>query len=176
MVTLEEQATFRQRAENLRQSLDEKTTTTESRALIVISLGDNLLGLDSNLVREFITISQATPVPCCPKHIIGAMNLRGETLTVIDIAQPLGLPLKAIPKLPKAIVVEYQDNLIAIVVENIRDALFSVNLSDIQEFSDNSPSMSNYVHALAPYGEEMIQILDLPMLLGSNELVVNELL
>ncbi|ESA35686.1 hypothetical protein N836_10950 [Leptolyngbya sp. Heron Island J] len=175
--TLEEKATFRQRAENLRQSIDEEGATTESRALIVVSLDDNLFGIDSGLVREFITVNQATPVPCCPKHIIGTVNLRGEILTVIDIAQLLGLPSKAIPRLPKAIVVEYQDILIAIFVEDIRDALFSANPSDIQEVADNSLSMgSTYVQGLVSYGEQVMQILDLPTLLGSSELVVNEIL
>ena len=175
--TPEEQATFRQRAENLRPSLEEKSATTESRALIAISLDGNLFGIDSNLVREFITINQATPIPCCPKHIIGAINLRGEILTVIDVAKSLGLSLKAVPRLPKAIVVEFQETLTAIIVEDIRDALFAVNPNDIQDITDDSSSIvSNYVQGTVPYGEQPMQILDLPMLLNSNELVVNEIL
>ncbi|MDV3349305.1 hypothetical protein D0962_01520 [Leptolyngbyaceae cyanobacterium CCMR0082] len=174
-VTPEDRAIFHQRAKNLRQSLDEKSAITESRALIVVSLGDNLFGIDSNLVREFITISQATPVPCCPKHIIGAINLRGKVLVVIDITQSLGLPLKALQRLPKAIVVEYQDSLIAIVVEEIRDALFSATLSDIQEVTDNAQIMgSDYAQGQVPYGDQIIQILDLPKLLDVSELIVSE--
>ncbi len=175
--TPEAQATFRQRAENLRPSLEEKTATTESRALIAVSLDGDLFGIDSSLVREFITINQATPIPCCPKHIIGAINLRGEILTVIDIAKSLGRSLKAVPRLPKAIVVEFQETLTAIIVEDIRDALFAVNPNDIQDVTDNSLSIvSNYIQGTVPYGEQPMQILDLPMLLNSNELVVNEVL
>lgn len=175
--TPEEQATFRQRAENLRPSLEEKTATTESRALVTVSLDGNLFGIDSGFVREFITINQATPVPCCPKHIIGAINLRGEILTIVDIAKPLGLSSKDVSRLPKAIVVEFQETLTAIIVEDIRDALFAVNPNDIQKVTDNSSvMMSNYVQGTVPYGEKPMQILDLPMLLNSNELVVNEIL
>lgn len=174
--TLEERAAFRQRAENLRQSSDEEQSDGESKALIAISLDDNIFGIDSNLVREFITIDQATPIPCCPKHIIGATNLRGEILTVIDIARPLELSLKSLPRRPKAIVVELEDILTAIIVEDIRDALFSVNPSDIKSV-DNSSSMGNtYVQGIVPYGAEPMQILDIPMLLNSNALVVNEIL
>ncbi|MEM8613224.1 MAG: chemotaxis protein CheW, partial [Cyanobacteria bacterium P01_H01_bin.105] len=103
-------------------------------------------------------------------------NLRGEILTVIDIARPLELSLKSLPRRPKAIVVELEDILTAIIVEDIRDALFSVDPNDIKSV-DNSSSMGNtYVQGIVPYGAEPMQILDIPMLLNSNALVVNEIL
>ncbi|MGD1857504.1 MAG: chemotaxis protein CheW [Leptolyngbyaceae cyanobacterium] len=176
MATLEEKIVFRQRAENLRQSHNAEQPVRESRALITISLDGNLFGIDSNLVREFITINQATPIPCCPKHIIGAINLRGEILVVVDIAKSLGLSLKALPRAPKAIIVELEDTLVAIIVEDIRDALFSADLNDIEELTNSSSTDHSYAQGTVPYGDQIMQILDIPALLGSRELVVNEIL
>ena len=175
--TLEERAVFRQRAENLRPSLEEEHSATESKALVAISLDGNLFGIDSNLIQEFITINQATPIPCCPKHIIGAVNLRGEILTVIDIAKSLGLPFKEVPRMFKAIVVECKNTLIAIIVEDVRDALFSANPNDIQAITNTSSNkIGPYIDGIVPYGEQIMQILDLPRLLDSDELMVNEIL
>ena len=175
--TLEERAIFQQRSENLRQSLEEEHSAVESKSLVAISLDGNLFGNDSNLVQEFITVNQATPIPCCPKHIIGAINLRGEILTVIDIAKSLGLSLKEVPRVFKAIVIEFKNTLIAIIVENVRDALFSINPNDIQSIADApSVKISTYVQGIVTYRDESMQVLDLTMLLDSDELVVNEVL
>ena len=176
MATPEEQVTFRQRAESLRQSPEEDRSAVEYKALVAIALDENIFGIDSSLVREFITIDQATPIPCCPKHIIGAINLRGEILTVIDVARSLELSLKSLPRTPKAIVVEFEDVLAAIIVEDIRDALFSVDPKDIKSMANSSSMGSTYVQGIVPYGDEPMQILDMPMLLNSNTLVVNEIL
>ncbi|MEM9976746.1 MAG: chemotaxis protein CheW, partial [Cyanobacteria bacterium P01_D01_bin.2] len=117
--TREERAAFRQRAESLRQSLSEERSTTDSRSLITVALDNNIFGIDSSLVREFITINQATPIPCCPKHIIGNMNLRGEILTIVDVSKSLGLSLKSLPRKPKAVVLEFEDTLTVVIVEEV---------------------------------------------------------
>ncbi|WP_269087644.1 chemotaxis protein CheW [Solemya pervernicosa gill symbiont] len=33
-----------------------------------------------------------SPLPCCPPHILGAMSLRGDLLTLIDPRAALNLP------------------------------------------------------------------------------------
>lgn len=73
--TLEERITFQQRADNLRRSLDEDQPVEGTKSLVVIALDNQLFGVDFQNVREFITIHQATPIPCCPAHIVGNTNL-----------------------------------------------------------------------------------------------------
>lgn len=173
--TAQEQLIFRQRADNLKRVLNDDQATIDTKTLIVIALDNQLLGIDANCVREFITVSQATPVPCCPRHIIGNTNLRGEVLTVIDISEPLGFSSqKILARNPKAVVIELDHTLTAIVVEEIRDALFEVDSRNIQ-VDYQFPTRHSYVRGAVPYGEQMMHILDLPKLLHSNELVVNEI-
>jgi purine-binding chemotaxis protein CheW len=74
--TTEERAIFRQRADNLRQSIEISKVTNELMPLAVIGLGHEYFGLDLELVHEFTDISNLTPIPCCPNHIVGNMNLR----------------------------------------------------------------------------------------------------
>ena len=175
--TPEERLTFQQRAENLRQSLDEGQSIEGSKTLVVIALNDNLFGIDSQLVREFITINQATPIPCCPEHIIGTINLRGEILTIIDICKPLNFSLKNLSRRPKAIVVEVGSTAVGVVVEDVRDATFPINLNDIKNVSDIAfPTNHAYLHGIIPYDDQTMHILNLPNLLLSNELVVDEMI
>ena len=82
--TTKEKAIFRERADNLRQAI----TNSNSRDLLplaVISLNNEYFGLDLELVQEFTNIRNLTPIPCCPSHVVGNMNLRGEILTIVDI-------------------------------------------------------------------------------------------
>jgi purine-binding chemotaxis protein CheW len=63
----------------------------------VIRLGGELFGLGLAAVREFAHLRGVVPVPCCPPHVVGDMNLRGDILTVIDLRPALGMPLEDEP-------------------------------------------------------------------------------
>ncbi|MGF1524502.1 MAG: chemotaxis protein CheW [Leptolyngbyaceae cyanobacterium] len=173
--TLEAQMVFRQRAESLRRSLDEDASMEGAQTLVVVSLKDKLFGIESQIVREFITVTKATPIPCCPSHIIGNINLRGEVLTIIDVGRALGLELNDLAIQPKAIVAELDDMTIGIIVEDIQDAMFTVNPRVIQGVSD--PALArrhDYIQGAVPYEHQMVHILNLSALLKSDALVVNE--
>lgn len=64
-------------------------------ALAVASVGGEYFGIDLDIVREFCHVGAVTPVPCCPPHIVGQINLRGELLTLVDVRGLLGLPPRA---------------------------------------------------------------------------------
>ncbi|NER79499.1 MAG: chemotaxis protein CheW [Leptolyngbya sp. SIO1D8] len=172
--TPEEQLIFRQRAEQLRRSLDENQSEEETKTLVVIALDNHLFGIDSQVVREFITIRQATPIPCCPPYIIGNINLHGEILTIVDICQPLNLSSKSLTRNPKAVVFEFKETAVGVVVDGILDAMFSINPTEIQTIPAAMLAVkSDYIQGIASYNDQKLHILNLPTLLLGDELVVN---
>ena len=60
-------------------------------AYATIRLDRELFGLELDEVREFAHLHGVTPVPCCPPHIVGHMNLRGDILTLADLRFLLGM-------------------------------------------------------------------------------------
>jgi purine-binding chemotaxis protein CheW len=176
--TNEEKAIFRNRAESLKAS-SQPQEPIESQPLVVFTLGTRLWGIDSGNVREFIDIKKLTPVPCCPIHIIGNTNLRGEILTLVDIRKPLNLPITEIPIPCKAIVVELEDMVVGIMVDSIRDAMFLMNSQDIVSATTALPDVEkNYLQGAIAYEEnnqQLIGILDLSKLLVKGGLVIDEL-
>lgn len=175
--TPEEQMIGRQRAENLRRPLEAERSAAGFQTLVVAIIGGRLVGIDSQQVQEFITLRQAMPIPCCPPHIVGSLNLRGEILTVIDISQPLNLEVRPLPEAPKAIVVQMEETTAVIVVEAILDAMFALNPQDLRAVSDETlPTQANYIQGTALYEGLTMHLLNLTALLRSQELVVNELL
>lgn len=59
-------------------------------------LGDRLFGLDLMMIREINRILDITPVPHAASHIRGLINLRGQIVTILDLAVRLGLPSREI--------------------------------------------------------------------------------
>ena len=78
--TDEERAVFRTRAHNLMQAT-ESLEDAERIPLSIIQLGEECFGVGLGVVREFSHLRRVTAIPCCPPHIAGNMNLRGDILT-----------------------------------------------------------------------------------------------
>lgn len=176
--TNEERAIFRNRTESLKAS-SQAQELTELQPIVVFALGDRLWGVDSGNVREFVDIKKITPVPCCPIHIIGNTNLRGEILTVVDMRKSLNIPILEISAPCKVIVVEFEDLVVGIMVDNIRDAMFLMNSQDMVSATTALPEVEgDYLQGAIPYEEndqQLIGILNLPKLLLKGGLVIDEL-
>ena len=54
-------------------------------------LGDRCFGLPILSVREIIRSCEITPVPLAPRHVRGLINLRGQIVTILDLAVRLGI-------------------------------------------------------------------------------------
>ncbi|WP_026735991.1 chemotaxis protein CheW [Fischerella sp. PCC 9605] len=160
--TLEERTIFRQRAVNLSLPL-ESQDFNKFTTLAVIALNGYLFGINLEMVREFTVIRQVTPIPCCSAHIIGNMNLRGEVLTLVDIRGLLNLPPKGILDGSKAMVVEVEGIVAGVIVEEVCDVMFSLNLQNITAVPTAIHSISDeYFQGAASYHEKIISILDIP--------------
>lgn len=60
-------------------------------------LGDRCFGLPILAVREIIRACEITPVPLAPGHVRGLINLRGQIVTILDLAVRLGIPERPDP-------------------------------------------------------------------------------
>ena len=59
-------------------------------------LEDRLFGQSIPMVREIIRCYTITPVPHAKAHIRGLINLRGQVVTILDLAVRLGMPQRDI--------------------------------------------------------------------------------
>ncbi|MGF1567247.1 MAG: chemotaxis protein CheW [Nodosilinea sp.] len=176
--TDEEKTIFRNRAESLKVSLQIQELT-DLQPVVVFYLGDHLWGINSGDVREFVDIKKIIPVPCCPTHIIGNANLRGEILTIIDLRAFLNVPVLETSSPCKVIVVEVKETVVGVMVDSIRDAAFLLDLKGMVSATSALPEVeSDYLQGAIPYGsddQQLIALLNLPNLLCKSGLVVDEL-
>ena len=172
--TGEERAIFHQRAQTLAQILSEETEKTgEQIPLAIVSLEGECFGLDLAKVREFTKVSSFASIPCCPKHIIGNMNLRGEILTLVDIRPTLNLETSSVQTGSQAVVVEVDDIVAGLPVDEVLDVMY-ISSEEVDSVPIAISANSEYFQGNTNYSEQIITILDLTKIMTEGELVVNQ--
>lgn len=169
---LEDQQLLQARAAGLAQ-LSDYENDSDLTALAVVGLNGEHFGLQLETVYEFTEVPQITPVPCCPPHIVGNMNLRGEILTLVDIRCFLNLS-SAASKPQKAVVMRSGSLVAGVVIDDVFDVVY-LQTSDVASAPTAIHSNSNqYLRGVACHGDSMMSLLDLPKLLAQGELVVDQ--
>ena len=155
---------FQRRAAELRQSL-EKERAEDLTALAVIGLEGEFFGVSLEAVREFITVSKVSPIPCSAEHVVGNMNLRGEIMTLIDIRTALNLPPTRQGPVEKAVIAQVGEVAAGIVVDEVRDILF-LHPADLTALPITAKGRrAATVQGVTRYGDGLLSVLNLPRLL-----------
>lgn len=114
---------LRRRAESLAQA-EEIETTTETLGLLLFRLGEEWYGVPISGVREITNDFVLTTIPRVPDFIRGVTNVRGEIVSVTDIAMLMHVTsdtMQAERTLPAAIIVHTETCVSALVVDEIGD-------------------------------------------------------
>lgn len=169
--TLETRTLFHGRAMALRE-VSAAEGQHSPLGLAVVELSGEYFGIELAAVQEFCNIAQLSPIPCCPPHILGAMNLRGSLLTLIDPRSALNLPPS--PRGHKAVIARLGEQLMGIAVDEVCDAVYLGN-----EALQPPPSALRYqcgseITGTAPYAGRTMTVLDLPALLAREDWIVDE--
>jgi len=171
--TPQEMTEFRERALSLAQPLDNQEPAGLP-PLAVVRLGAEFFGIELVAIREFAELRNVTPVPCCPKHVVGQMNLRGDLITLIDVAGALGLATAGGWAAGKVVVVNIAVLSVGVLVDEVLDVIY-LSAMDVAPTRAAARGIGQaYLRGTAPHGGKMLTVLDLTGLLMHDNLVVNE--
>mgnify|MGYP001806315624 CR=1 FL=1 len=162
------------RAAALREGLDDRAAQPHFVALL--RLEREIMAIDLLAVRGFAALERITPMPCCPDHILGSMNLRGEVKTTVDPRGLLGLARSEGTPLRQVVVVALPEGQIAVAVHEVVDVV----AVDEQAFGRLPSSITaeqrryctGTVRTAAGSGWSLV--LDLAALLSDPGLVIDE--
>ena len=138
----------------------------------VARIGNEYLAFELDLIREFTGIHRVTPIPCCPDHIIGAMNLRGAVVALVDIRGHLTIPAAGKPG-TKAVIAATENGLAGIAVDEVL-AVVNLKKESIQAAPAAMSISGDYVAGSATHDGLPLTLVDLKKLLLGGELVVDE--
>ncbi|MDH4139859.1 MAG: chemotaxis protein CheW [Coriobacteriia bacterium] len=112
---------LRRRAASLAQEA-ESEEATDMMGILLFRLAEEWYAVRVEDVREIYQEYLVTPIPCVPDFIHGVVNIRGEIISVTDIAMVMRLGrVSTETDMPPAIVIQNDECATAIVVDEIGD-------------------------------------------------------
>lgn len=135
--------------------------------LLLFRLGAEEYAIELKLLRGVRLARGLTPVPGTPAHVAGILNVRGEILTVIDLAAAVGLAsAPASGDSAPVILVDHPAGRVGLLVSEVAEVR-RVDLGTLHR----GPSSRDYVRGVI---EARQVVIDLEQLLGAGAFEVDE--
>ena len=112
--------------------------TDEKLMVTTFVFGEDVWGLDSDIILEVKKILPITPVFGAHDSIAGVINLRGEIVTVLDVKKRLGIADDTFCNPENIIIIDYNNEPVGFLVDSISD----VREYDHHQISEPPVSMS----------------------------------
>lgn len=146
-------------------------------ALAVVELGGEHFGIALDAVQEFCDLSRIAPVPCCPPCILGAISLRGNLFTLLDIGSALNLK----PATAKQALITRSLNwpgtdeqAVAVALDAVHEVVYLSREALQAAPGALREQYGAEILGAAHYESRMMAVLDLPALLARSAWIVNE--
>jgi len=143
-------------------------------AVAVMRWGREYVCVELESVLEFSALAQRVSVPCCPPHVVGIMNLRGNALTLIDLRRVLEFTPAPTSDAAKVVVAEFGGFPVGIVVDEILEVIDLAAGEIVRASASAKPYAGDFIRGVAPYGDHTMTVLNLKEILAWEGLTVNE--
>lgn len=80
-------------------------------------------GVNTNNVIEIINNHKIRPLPMVPDYVRGIINLRGQTLPIIDMRLRMGKPFQEYTPQTCIVILEIESNMIGVVVDSVAQVI-----------------------------------------------------
>jgi purine-binding chemotaxis protein CheW len=139
--------------------------------LVVFKVGDEEFGVDINQVREIVRLVEITRLPKAPHFIEGVVNLRGQIVSVIDLAKRLDIPSGPRGENTRIIVIEIEHNTVGMIVDSVSEVL-RLSARDIEDVPAliETEVPEHYIRGVGKLKERLLVLLDLDRVLTYEEL------
>jgi purine-binding chemotaxis protein CheW len=148
----------------------EQANLSSDIELLTFQVGGQEYAIDIMSVREIRGWSNATPLPHAPDFVRGVINLRGTVLTIVDLADRLGMGKTEASERNVIIVVQAEKETVGLLVDAVSDIL-AINKFELQAPPEMSADNDHsYVSSLIIAEDRMIRILSISAALPSESM------
>src|SRR3972149_8240456 len=112
-----------ERTARLSESEKQKEVLKEDVHLICFLINEEVWAVPISQVKEIFPFSSITKIPNAPRHVIGLSNLRGTVLTLIDIAELIGIGTTDISSNSQVVIIDLKELDVAFVVDRLIDII-----------------------------------------------------
>ena len=155
----------------MEQSENTTIVTDELLQLVSFKIDDAEFGVDILMVQEINKMMELTVVPNTPEFIEGVVNLRGQIITVIDLAKRLDLPSTGKTEATRIMVVEVGEDTVGMIVDSVSEVL-RLSTDDIED----TPALidtevhEKYLRGVGKSEDRLLILLDLNEVLSTEEI------
>lgn len=137
----------------------------DSLQYVVFQVGPVRLGANIECIREICRSRDITPVYRADDYVRGVVNLRGRIVTVIDLRWRLGLGATPPSATNKNIIVEWDDEQIGLLVDDVDDIVSSSRDTIFPPPAHARESLARHLTGVCELDGELVGLLDLQRLL-----------
>lgn len=145
----------------------------ETARYVTFKLGDEMFAIDVFKAREVLDVTHVTRVPTSPAYMRGVVNVRGNSIPVIDLRSKFGLPQKEDTKNTRIIVLELEIEEQTVVIGGLADSVHEVIEFEPDDINE-SPSLgmkwrTDLILGMGKRDGNFIIILDIERILNEDE-------
>lgn len=100
--------------------------------VVAFTLAGERYAIETRFVREVVRFTNYVPLPETPEFVIGAINLRGKILVVVDLGKLFGLPQRGLTDLSRAIILGVNQAEFGVVADET-EGIADIALDDLHE-------------------------------------------
>lgn len=132
----------------------------QEMSLLVFHLGKTACAIDVRMVQEVNRRLEVTRVPLAPAFVRGVGNLRGQIITVVDLARKLGIDPLEDGERQKTIIICLENEWLGLSVDRVGDVLRAS-----PEMTEGPPAnigsaQGRYFSAIVKTREQLIGVLN----------------
>ncbi len=159
------------RADDLAQVSEPDRQEGMSTQYVSFKIGTEQFGIEVGFVHEIQPLRNLTLIPCTPDFVVGAVNIRGLIIPVIDIRVFFNMPKKSISDSNKVIVSQVGDKRLGIIADSVEDV---TNLTDDDIDSQLATLSGTHEELIRGVSNSQVIVLNIEALVSDKRLVIHE--
>ncbi len=167
-------ALWHRRAIALAAAPDRDREDGELLTLVLLRLGADRYAVPITSVREILRLGRFTPVSTAPAFVLGAINLRGVIVTILDLRVFFGLEPGPLGADARIIIAEGGGMVVGILVEQVEEIVDRPAAQVKPPLSPSKGIVEDYVVGIAAHEGQMVVLIDLEKVLRNPRIIVDE--
>ena len=139
----------------------------ESVFLVIFRLAERLFALHLEAVERAVRVVDVTPLPGAPQIVVGAVDVEGRIVPVLDVCRRFGMPTREIELTDQLLLARCSSRTVALLVEGVAGVARRPR-SEIVRVETVEPR-TEYVEGILQLEDGMVLIHDLERFLSPDE-------
>lgn len=136
-----------------------------SQMFVTFNIGNEIYGIDVNMVREIIGVVPISVFPNSPDYLKGVINLRGSVVPVIDVRVKFRLEAREYDSTTVILILDIKDTSVGFIVDSVSDVI-DIVADNINDYCRGDTHLkSGTIRSIASYNNNLILILDVDKIL-----------